>query len=236
MRRHLLVSDSTSVRPMKAATPRRAAVIAAPSFGMIPPSSVPPASSSSAVATSIESTTSPSRMKPVDVGEEEQPVGAEADGERGRGLVGVDVQRPDRERRDDRDPARLERCATSARRLGGIGSPTRPSSGTGVASSPISSPKNGTARVADRRAERRVDARRATRGRSRCPAASSRAGRRRTRPGCPRAPSRRGSAGRRRGRRTPRARPRARGRASAESPATAPPTLTTSRLTCGSPR
>ena len=45
----------------------------------------------------------------VHVGEEEDPLGAEADGERRRRLVGVHVQRPAGERRDDRHEPEGER-------------------------------------------------------------------------------------------------------------------------------
>src|SRR5581483_7793368 len=47
--------------------------------------------------------------QPGDVGQEEDPLGGEADGERRGRLVGVDVQRPGRQRRDDGDRAVLER-------------------------------------------------------------------------------------------------------------------------------
>ena len=48
-------------------------------------------------------------QQPGDVGDEEEPVGAEPDRERGRRLVGVHVQRPDGERRDDGDEPGRER-------------------------------------------------------------------------------------------------------------------------------
>ena len=80
-----------------------------------------------------------------DVGEEEDPLGAEPERERRGGLVGVDVQRACRQRRDDRDQPGGERvldrrrAATgAARRRGRARAPASPRS-------PISSPKSGTA-------------------------------------------------------------------------------------------
>jgi hypothetical protein len=65
-----------------------------------------------------------------------EPIRADADGERGRGLVRVDVERAARERRDNGYEPRLERT----------GLPTSPSSGSCTAGRPISSPASGSAR------------------------------------------------------------------------------------------
>ena len=67
---------------------------------------------------------------PGHVGDEDEPVGAEPDGERGGGLVAVHVQRPAGERRDDRDAPGGERVDDRRRARHGSGSPTSPSSGT----------------------------------------------------------------------------------------------------------
>ena len=69
------------------------------------------------------------------VGQEENPVGAEPDRERSRRLVGVDVQWAFGKWRDDRDQRRLERLGDGSGR-DGCASPTSPSLGTGVACEP----------------------------------------------------------------------------------------------------
>ena len=122
-------------------------MIAAPSFGQDRVgSSVPPATRPSAVGDVERVDDLAVEHEALDVGEEEQPVGVHADGDRGGGIVGVDVQRPGGERRDHRDLPGVERCARGAAARSTIGSPTRPSSGTGSARRPTSWPKYGTAR------------------------------------------------------------------------------------------
>ena len=92
-----------------------------------------------------------------DVADEQDPLGAEADGERRRRLVRVDVERAPRgERRDDRDPARGERVDDGRRRRRD-GMPTSPSASTCVAARPIASPQSGTAAGPDRAQTSRVD-------------------------------------------------------------------------------
>ena len=108
----------------------------------------PSASIRSASSAAMRRTTPPSTKHAGDVRDEQDALGAEADGERGRGLVGVHVQRPGGERRDDGDQAGGERRLDGGRR--------------------------GSAR---RRRRARAPARAPPRGRSRRPAADARAGR-----------------------------------------------------------
>ena len=108
---------TTSVAPIVASTPpARRQRAAAVSLGTMPPSKRPAASISSTVV----------GLEPVDdrvVDEdpgtsrhEHDPVGAQPDRERGRGLVGVDVERPLGEGGDDRDAAGRERLGHRRRR------------------------------------------------------------------------------------------------------------------------
>ena len=79
-----------------------------------------------------------------DVAHEDDPLGAEPDGERRGRLVGVDVERAFGERRDHRHEPGVERLEHRGGR-DGSGSPTRPSASTRAARSPISSPNSATA-------------------------------------------------------------------------------------------
>jgi hypothetical protein len=117
-------------------------VTAAPSFGTIPPSSVPPSRSSS--RRDVDRVDDAAvEDEAVDVGEEEQPLGAEPERERGGRVVGVHVQRPARERRDDGIlPARARRRPRRPRRSGRRRARARDA----LRLQPISSPKSGTAR------------------------------------------------------------------------------------------
>ena len=119
---------TTAVAPISARTPQRAAVTAARTFGTIPPSSSPASSSRVGVVRRERAGDGAAESTPGDVGHEQDAVGADPDRERGRRLVGVHVQRPVGERRDDRNPAGGERQLDRGRRHGS-GSPTSPSSG-----------------------------------------------------------------------------------------------------------
>ena len=87
---------STAVAPIVASTPCRAAPTAARSFGTIPPASSPASSSRSASPTSDRGGDRAAEQQPGNVGDEEEPLGAEPDRQRGGRLVRVDVQRADR--------------------------------------------------------------------------------------------------------------------------------------------
>ena len=137
-----------------------------------------------------------------DVGQEQDPVGAETDGQRGRRLVGVDVQRAGRERGDDRDQPFLQRGHDRRPARSGSGSPTSPSAGDLHGPEPDLVAHQPDARGPDRRAEGVVD--RGERRRAR-PAVRRRLVTRRPaderRPEASRAPSPPRSAARRRARR-----------------------------------
>ena len=75
----------------------------------MPPSKRPPSSIASTSSASSLSTTSVVDHDPCDVRDEHEAIGAEPDRKRSRGLIGVDVERPDGERGDDRDPTAFER-------------------------------------------------------------------------------------------------------------------------------
>ena len=209
----------------------------APSFGMIPPSRVPPAISSSAVGDVDRVDHLAVEDEAVDVGEEEQLVGAEPECDRRGGVVGVDVERA--RLRSARRPGsgRRRGCVTTAAAARDAGRRRGRAPGTGVGLEADLVAEERHRALADRCAERRRSRRRARRGRSRALRASSRGGRRRTRPGCrARSISSADLRARRRGRRRPRCLAASSSTAPAEPPATAPPTLTTKRLTSGSPR
>ena len=121
---------TTAVAPISARTPSCAAVIAARSFGMIPPSKAPASSSLLGLVGVDHGDDDAAVEQAGDVGDEEDPLGLEPDGERRGGLVGVDVQRPGGERRDDRDQALVERGDDRVAARTGSGSPTSPSIGT----------------------------------------------------------------------------------------------------------
>ena len=94
----------TSVAPIDAWTPPRAARMAAISLGTIPPSKRPswrPASASSAGRTTRDG---PVEEHARDIAHEDDALCPEPERKRRRGLVGVDVERPFGQRRDDRDP------------------------------------------------------------------------------------------------------------------------------------
>ncbi len=91
-----------------------------------------------------------------DVGEEDEASRAETERERGGRVVGVHVQRPDRERCDDRDLSRLQRCEDLLR-------PARqrvadlPERRHRHGEEPVAVPEHGHREVAERGAERGVD-------------------------------------------------------------------------------
>ena len=109
---------STAVTPISATSPPLAACTAASSFGTMPPSKTPSPISASACAARISESSSPLVEHARHVGEEEQPLGAEPDGERRGGLVGVHVQRP-----ATATQAAVSACETSA---SGVTTGTRP--------------------------------------------------------------------------------------------------------------
>ena len=110
------VMPSTAVAPIAASTPSRAAPTAARSFGTMPPRERALREQPLGLVDADRLRDSSAEQEPRDVGDEEEPVGAEPDRERGGGLVRVDVQRPDGERRDDRDEAGGERVLDRSRR------------------------------------------------------------------------------------------------------------------------
>ena len=91
--RHRVAHAGTSVDPMDARTPPRAACTAAISFGTMPPSNRPSARPASASSADSTVASSPSSEHAGDVGDEQDPLGAEAHRERRRSLVRVDVER-----------------------------------------------------------------------------------------------------------------------------------------------
>ena len=123
----------------------------------MPPSSSPSSSRRSASSAPSEGDDRAVEQDARDVADEEDSLRAEPDGERGGGLVGVDVQRPLRERRDDRDPARRERGSTAAAASAAARRRARaraPAARRGRSRRPSARP-----RAAERRAELRVDPR-----------------------------------------------------------------------------
>ena len=138
-------------------TPPRAARTAAISFGTMPPSNrprrAPPPPRRPAARWSARRRRG-RRGRP----DEEDALRAESDRERGRGLVGVDVERACGERRDDRDTSPAASASTTAAAREGLGSPTRPSPSTGVPRA-RSRRRRDRRRRADRRADVGVDGR-----------------------------------------------------------------------------
>ena len=147
MSRSGVAHAATAVRPIEAGTPPRAAVIAAPSFGMIPPSRVPPPSSSVGGVDVDRVDDLAVEDQPVDVGEEEQPVGAER---RPRSRRRPRRRSRSAARRRSARPPGSGPASSAAHDLGraATGSGRRRGRAPGPASRarPISSPKSGTAR------------------------------------------------------------------------------------------
>ena len=109
------------------------------SFGTMPPSNAPSSRSSVGAVGVDQRHHRTLEVDARDIGDEDDALCADARRDRRRGLVRVDVQRADRDRRDDRN-APGSSCSTTASRRDGSGSPTRPRSASGVACRPISSP------------------------------------------------------------------------------------------------
>ena len=202
----------------------------------MPPSNAPAASSASRVRGVDRSARAPSTKTPGHVGHEDDPVGLEPHRERARGLVRVDVQRPDARSARRRGCGRRRGRPRSPAGRHGNGSPTSPSPAAGGPRA-RSRRRPAASRRAERGATLGADGAGATRGRPRAPPRRSRDARPRTRPAMP-APLELGADLRacavddddlvaRRVQLE---------RATGGVPATAPPSLTTTRVTSCTPR
>src|SRR5581483_9097586 len=136
---------TTAVAPMVAATPPRAAVTAAWSFGTIPPCSVPPSSSSLASSAPISSTTSPPRMRPSTSVRKRSRSAPSPSASAAAASSALTFSGPSASGATTGVRPAASACSISAG-AAGTGSPTKPSSTIRSAGSPSSSPKSGSAR------------------------------------------------------------------------------------------